>query len=73
LLLLILLPLLPSLLLPAGQHAVINKHDSAVTKPNWTMHIAHAAAMIAAFCFLMPLSGLIARHRWVFTPKGQVS
>jgi hypothetical protein len=51
---------------------VINKNDNAVTKPNWAMHIAHAAAMMAAFCFLMPLSGLIARHRWVFTPKNQV-
>lgn len=58
--------------LPAGQHAVLNKHDSTAVKTNYAMHIAHATAMIAAFAFLMPLAGLVARHRWIFTPAHEV-
>jgi hypothetical protein len=60
------------LLVPAGQHAVLNKHDSSAVKTNYAMHIAHATAMIAAFAVLMPLAGLVARHRWIFTPVNQV-
>jgi hypothetical protein len=56
----------------AGQHAVLNKHDATAVKSKSIMHIAHAAAMIAAFCLFMPLAGLIARHRWMFTPKNEV-
>lgn len=51
---------------------MLGKHDATDNKPNIIMHIAHGAAMIGAFCLMMPLAGLIARHRWVFAPANEV-
>jgi len=51
---------------------VLNHYDKTAVRPKYIAHIAHGAAMAAAFCLLMPAAGLLARHRWIFTPADEV-